>query len=257
MLRGGDMTILHWTAWVLAPGRVAPMSVLLWSTLAFLVAAAVFLSVPQIDTGVASLFYNSPGQFSGRSGLIETARNGFKGVYIAAVICALGGMWLAHSFKIKLMRLSFTRWLVVFVTLFVGPGLVANVILKNEWGRARPSQTEQFGGAQQFTPALMPAAQCARNCSFISGEASSMFAVFFGLAMVTGPMARRYFAIGLIAGGVAGVIRMAQGAHYLSDVVFAGIFMSMTAVFVRFLVMDLRSYWLRQLTAVQRFMSPS
>jgi len=256
-VRGGDMNVGQWGAWAMAPGRVTPDIVLICSKLAFVVAAIVFTAAPQIDTVVAGLFYDSQGHFSGRSGAIETVREGFKGIYIAAFICALVGLWLAHSYKIKLMRLSSIRWLVVLVTLIVGPGLVANVMLKNEWGRARPSQTEQFGGTKLFTPALVPAAQCARNCSFISGEASSMFAVFFGLAMVTGPMARRYLAFGLIAGGVAGVIRMAQGAHYLSDVVFAGIFMAMTAVLVRFLVMDLRRYWMRQATAMQRFVSRS
>jgi lipid A 4'-phosphatase len=251
------MNMGEWGAWALAPGRVTPDNVLISSVSVFLIAATVFIWVPQIDTAVAGLFYTAQGHFAGRSGAIETIRVGFKGIYIVAFIAAIVGLWLARSFKFKLLRLSFIRWLVVLITLIAGPGLVANVMLKNEWGRARPSQTEQFGGTKLFTPALVPAKQCARNCSFISGEASSMFAVFFGLAMVSGPMARRYFAIGLIAGGVAGVIRMAQGAHYLSDVVFAGVFMAMTAVLVRFLVIDLRRYWLRQATVLQRFIAPS
>ena len=251
------MNIREWGARAVAPGRVTSDNVLILSTLAFLTAATVFTVAPQIDTAVAGLFYSSQGHFSGRSCAIETLRDGFKGIYIAAFICALVGLWLARSFKFKLMRLSFIRWLVVLITLLVGPGLVANVMFKNEWGRARPSQTEQFGGTKHFTPALVPAEQCARNCSFISGEASSMFALFFGLAMVTGPMARRYFTIGLFAGGVAGLIRMAQGAHYLSDVVFAGVFMAMTAVLVRFIVIDLRRHWMRKATDVQRFMSPT
>jgi lipid A 4'-phosphatase len=36
-------------------------------------------------------------------------------------------------------------------------------------------------------------------------------------------------AAGTVCGFAAGLVRIAQGAHFLSDVIFAGIFMAMTA----------------------------
>ena len=51
--------------------------------------------------------------------------------------------------------------------LLLGPGWVVNEALKNHWGRARPEQVSDFGGAQRFTPALQPADQCVKNCSFV------------------------------------------------------------------------------------------
>ena len=38
---------------------------------------------------------------------------------------------------------------------------------------------------------------------------------------------------GTIAGLSAGLVRMAQGGHFLSDVIFAGVFMALTVLIVR------------------------
>jgi lipid A 4'-phosphatase len=85
--------------------------------------------------------------------------------------------------------------------------------------------------------------QCEKNCSFVSGEASSLFAMFFGLAMVAGTRARALIAVGIALGSFAGLIRMSQGAHFLSDVVFAGIFMALTAALMRILIIELQRVW--------------
>ena len=39
--------------------------------------------------------------------------------------------------------------------------------------------------------------------------------------------------LGLVFGSAAGLLRMAQGAHFLSDVLFAGILMAVTAATIR------------------------
>ena len=59
----------------------------------------------------------------------------------------------------------------------LGPGLVVNGILKEHWGRARPRDVTQFGGDRRFTPALVIADQCERNCSFSAGHPSAGFAL--------------------------------------------------------------------------------
>src|SRR5207249_3238038 len=56
-------------------------------------------------------------------------------------------------------------------------GLIANTLFKDHWGRARPAQIEAFGGTRQFTPAPLPAAQCDRNCAFVSGHAAFAFSL--------------------------------------------------------------------------------
>jgi lipid A 4'-phosphatase len=118
-------------------------------------------------------------------------------------------------------------WFVV-AALAVGPGIVANLILKDNLGRARPRDVVEFGGAKAFTPAFVPSAECLRNCSFVSGEASSIYASFFALALVVPQYRMVLLATGIAGGTLAGAIRMLQGAHFLSDVLFAGIFMALT-----------------------------
>ncbi|MDR0717023.1 MAG: phosphatase PAP2 family protein, partial [Azoarcus sp.] len=77
------------------------------------------------------------------------------------------------------------------------------------------------GGNARFTPALQPTDQCGKNCSFVSGHASAgFFAVSLGF--LGGASARRRWTLaGLALGGIAGLGRIAQGGHFLSDVVFA------------------------------------
>jgi hypothetical protein len=57
----------------------------------------------------------------------------------------------------------------------VGPGLTANLVLKENWGRPRPNSVEQFAGNAPFQPWWRPSQSCQRNCSFVSGEASQAF----------------------------------------------------------------------------------
>ncbi len=110
----------------------------------------------------------------------------------------------------------------VFVSLLIGPGLVANLILKDNWGRARPLAVTEFGGKMVFSPVLTPSNQCADNCSFVSGDGSAGFwFLAFGLLA---PAAARIWAIplSLCAGVLFGGNRIIQGAHFLSDVLFSG-----------------------------------
>jgi len=112
----------------------------------------------------------------------------------------------------------------LLLSLALGPGLVVNTVLKDHWGRARPSQIEAFGGTRQFTPALLPAHQCPRNCSFPAGHPAMGF-YLVSFALLIPERRRRRAAIGatVAAGSLIGLARMAQGAHFLSDVVFSGL----------------------------------
>lgn len=223
----------------LTVGAWPPMTMpllLQWTAGAFVVSAILFVGFQDLDIAAASFFFAS-GQFIGRLPSVEIVREFLKLVYIFAVIAAIVAVARGYSLRRDILQLSPGKWIVVLATLIIGPGLVANVLLKDQIGRARPHQTELFGGSKAFTPALVLTNQCDDNCSFVSGEASSMFALFFGLAVVAGPRARAFITLGIAMGGLAGLIRMSQGAHFLSDVVFAGIFMAMTAILMRALIM--------------------
>ena len=111
----------------------------------------------------------------------------------------------------------------VVASLALGPGLIVNTVLKDHWGRARPVQIANFGGTAHFTPPLVLAHQCARNCSFPSGHAALGFWVI-AFALLAPPRWRPLaVAAALLVGALVGLMRIAQGAHFLSDVLAAGI----------------------------------
>lgn len=113
--------------------------------------------------------------------------------------------------------------LLFLLTLGLGWGLLVNEVSKNHSGRARPRNVAEFGGDRVFTPAFVPADQCERNCSFVSGHTAFVFSGF-ALALLARRRTAAILAVSA-AGALAGVARMMQGAHYLSDVVFSGVFM--------------------------------
>jgi membrane-associated PAP2 superfamily phosphatase len=113
----------------------------------------------------------------------------------------------------------------IVATLALGPGLLANTLLKDHWGRARPIDVVELGGTDRFTPWWDPRGPCPNNCSFIAGEPSGAFWTFAPAALA--PPQWRALAYGgaLAFGTGVGLLRIAAGAHFLTDVVFAGVFM--------------------------------
>ena len=101
----------------------------------------------------------------------------------------------------------------------LGPGLVVNAGFKDHWQRARPYQVDDFGGPQKFTRAGVMTDQCDNNCSFVSGHAACGF-FLASLALVL-RRKKRWLAIGSVSGCLVGFARIADNAHWLSDVLWA------------------------------------
>jgi lipid A 4'-phosphatase len=195
-------------------------------------AAAVLVAFPDIDLWIAHATYRQGQGFIGwRLGWLGGVRTTFIVFYFTCLIVSLS-CWLATRLG-NAGYFGYQQWRFLFVCLVVGPGLLANVGFKDQWGRARPKHIVAFGGAKLFTPALLPTNQCKRNCSFVSGEASSVFAPFYAAAAVAPQFAAPLILVGTLAGLAAGSVRIAQGAHFLSDVVFAGLFMGLAVIVLR------------------------
>ena len=114
--------------------------------------------------------------------------------------------------------------LFLVVTMALGPGLLANVILKDHWGRVRPIDVTALGGTGRFTAWWDPRGECPDNCSFIAGEPSGAFWTL-APAAVAPPQWRAFAYGGAVAFGAAlGLLRIAGGGHFFTDVVFAGVF---------------------------------
>jgi lipid A 4'-phosphatase len=198
------------------------------------VAAVLFLAFPQIDLETSRQLQLCPdakvfAPWCMKNPTIEALRNLFVGMTVLIGITALVGLVRTLRERGKLFGLAQARWWFLLVILGVGPGLVANVLFKDHWGRARPRTVVEFGGAKQFTPPLVLSKECRRNCSFVSGEVSSAAVPFFAAALLLPQFRIALLAGGVVTGFAAGLIRIAQGGHFLSDVLFAGIFMALTA----------------------------
>lgn len=203
-----------------------------WLVAALVVAALLFSLWPQIDLWVSGLFYRSATGFSmAEVRWIELARNLVWNLSIGMVLLALVGL-IAGWARRPLMGQGARVWGFVLALYLLAPILLVNGILKAHWGRARPSETSQFGGSVEFTPALLPADQCQANCSFVSGEVSAATVLMIAMLVLT-PTVGRYlpdwlrktwlFAAYALPFATA-LQRIASGRHFLSDAVFAGLF---------------------------------
>jgi lipid A 4'-phosphatase len=217
---------------------VAVTAARLWLAAAFL-AAGIFTAFPGLDLWFTGLFWSPEGGFY----LHDWPP--FRWAYVAlptlswAIIVALLVL-LAFAILARRCLGPFDRPRILFLLLSfaIGPGLLANTVLKDHWGRARPSQVVEFGGDKSFTPALLPSGQCDRNCSFVSGHAAMAFALI-GFAFLPATRRRRWpaAAAALAFGCFVGVARIAQGGHFLSDTVFAALLVTGTAwLLYRFVV---------------------
>lgn len=141
-----------------------------------------------------------------------------RGFFWGALALAIG-LRLSRRHMDKIQRAFYRHALFVSIGLILGPGLTV-MGAKHYWERARPLEVAEFGGPQVFTPALEVANQCATNCAFFSGHVSSGF--FLATLLVLGGRWRWwFFAAGMAMGLAVGFSRMAAGAHWLSDVLWA------------------------------------
>ncbi len=188
-------------------------------------AAILFLGFPDIDLGFSRLFYRPGEGFFPRGTLAVDILYELAIVIVYAVAIFVAGASLARLVP-RLKRLWVRPRVIAFIalSLALGPGLIVNTLLKDNVGRARPFMVTEFGGSKIFSPALVPSDQCARNCSFVSGHAAATFFLVTFAFLVRTPRRRRLAMAGALAFGAAsGQGRIALGAHFLSDVVFAGL----------------------------------
>lgn len=198
-----------------------------------------FVLEPRFDLDVTHQFYSVSGGFVGLTPMVGAVRSAFKFLYVVACLAAIAGLLFSFTSGRVIAGLGGAKWLYLCACLSIGPGLVCNLALKDEWGRARPRDVIEFGGEQRFTPPLTPTDQCKTNCSFTCGEASSIYMLFFALGLLARRRSGGIIATGILLGSIAGAIRVAQGAHFLSDVIFAGVTMAIVAAILHRILLGL------------------
>ncbi|MDR3420329.1 MAG: phosphatase PAP2 family protein [Xanthobacteraceae bacterium] len=191
------------------------------------VVGGVFALYPQWDLNIAALFYDPATHRFRAWGTIWMDHARDAGSLLITLLAAPAFLAILGKLVMPRRRMLIPGRAVVFliITLALGPGLLANKILKDHWARMRPEDIMQLGGTRAFTPWWDPRGPCQENCSFIAGEPSGAFWTLAPAALV--PPQWRPLAYGgaLLFGAGMGALRMAGGAHFFTDVVFAGIFM--------------------------------
>ena len=114
-------------------------------------------------------------------------------------------------------------YLTLFLSLLCSAGLIVNVILKENFARARPKEIQEFKGVKKFSKAFIISDQCQTNCSFSSGHAAAGF-TFASIAIIfANPYAQIIiYNLGILFGIIVGIGRLMQGGHFLSDVLSSG-----------------------------------
>ncbi|MDQ0395633.1 phosphatase PAP2 family protein [Labrys monachus] len=128
----------------------------------------------------------------------------------------------------------------IVLTFVLGPGLLVNVVLKDNWHRPRPIQVVEFGGVNQFKPWWDTSGACNVNCSFVSGEVSGAVAMATAAALVPAAYAGSALMAAIAFAVVVAFLRMAFGGHFLSDIVMAALFTEFIAVALMTLFHDPR-----------------
>ncbi len=187
----------------------------------FIATALLFYVIPELDIRFSMLFYDPfNGFYLADAPFCRWIYDSVEIVSIAWVVLAvllLAAVWIR---KKSLFGLSTKHLIYLLAALAIGPGLIVNLVLKDNWGRARPYDVIQFGGTSAFTPAFVISGECDKNCAFVSGHAAMGF-YFIAFGFLCQRRRSLFVLLAIIYGAIAGLVRILQGGHFLSDVVFA------------------------------------
>jgi membrane-associated PAP2 superfamily phosphatase len=177
----------------------------------------IFAAMPDLDLIVSRLFWDPAAGFGFKDNSLLIAIRDANRILPWVVIGIVTTLLLSLAFFRKL-KCPPHKLLFVLAFFAAGPGLCVNLI-KMLVGRARPRALEEFGGSAFFTPPWQITDQCVHNCSFISGESASAFALLTLVVFINPRYATLYVgAVGFVA-AIFSFNRVAFGAHFLSDVV--------------------------------------
>jgi membrane-associated PAP2 superfamily phosphatase len=192
------------------------------------VVGVVFGVAPELELRLSRPFYeilHHDSHFGLRfSPIVWALRD--TGIWLSTVLAAPAVVALLLKLVLPRRRLLVSGRAIVFLiaTLALAPGVLVNVALKEHWDRPRPIEVTQFGGSEKYVSWWDPRGNCRKNCSFVSGDVSGAFWTLAPAAL-TPPAWRALAYAGALAVGVGmSLLRIAAGAHFITDVAFAGLF---------------------------------
>ena len=208
---------------------MTPQRVLIAYLLIVVLVQAFFAAFPGIDLAVSALFTDEYHRFGWTEGVAPTVNLVVRRVGEAVTFLLLAG--LVYGVMTARTRNDDLRLMAYpLLCVAVACGALVNLLLKSHIGRARPDTLAEFGGTAQFTPPWQVVAECARNCSFTSGEAAMAASLAIPAIVILWPHLSpgrgRPVALLLAVAyvGLTSVLRIGLGRHFLSDTVFSVLF---------------------------------
>lgn len=166
-------------------------------------------------------------------------------IFINSIIVFCGGYFIKKWERYR------KKTLFCVLVMVLAPGLIVNGLFKPTWGRPRPHEIKQFGGTEVFVPVLTPGER--KSCdaddlddagkmlavigiekqryeSFPSGHTSAAFYMIVLYFIARHNKWRWYLLLlGIGYGFLMGVSRIATGHHFLSDILWSGVIVWLTA----------------------------
>lgn len=204
-----------------------------------------FFRLTNADISLASLFYSQDQGWFLEKTWVVTFLN-LCGTIPEFVVAAASAVILGYGFFSQKFCKYRKIAMFVFLVFLIGEVLIVNVVLKHHWGRPRPNQTEIFGQKQAFLPVLVRG-DCEECRSFPSGHAAAGFFLvipFFVYRHEAPRIGMTFLIFGLAYGFLMGLSRMARGAHFASDVIWAGAIIYYTGMALYYLLgMHINIWW--------------
>ncbi|NDW05091.1 phosphatase PAP2 family protein [Jiella pacifica] len=190
-------------------------------SIGILATSTFFWFFPEVDLVVSRWFFSpSDGFISSSNSNLQWLRKSSPWV-LGGVVLVLLSRILRDAIHGALTWSRVRKPIWLLSGLAVGPGLIVNGLLKEHWGRPRPRQVDAFGGDAVHQMVWVISDWCDRNCSFVSGEASSSAWLVAAALVTPKPIRLAATATALIYAGALSLNRIAFGGHFLSDVILA------------------------------------
>lgn len=194
----------------------------LWLPLIILAVGTYLFRISKLDLAIQSRYYLGNGEWAFNN--LPLARLIYHYGNLPALLLSLGALLLFIFSFSKPKALPYRKiGLYLVLAMVVGPGLIANSLLKDNWGRPRPREIIQFGGEYRYEAPLSIDPESSGK-SFPCGHATMGF-YFFSLGFVFGGkrklLAYLCMIFALIWGSVIGFVRIGMGGHFASDVLWA------------------------------------
>ena len=223
----GTMKLKHW---------LATYKIWLFITLGLLSGLAMLRYLDVVDLVVANYFYNEhcrcfpANDLAGVRWLDQTIRWAGRLAIPILIVWILRYKYMAMLTRSneQVYRQKIRALLFMIVLGMLTPVIFIHEVLKGEIGRARPRHVEQFSGTNSFTAAWVKSKACRGDCSFTSGHVA--FGAWLMAGWYLGGRQRWLFlSLGAAVTCLIGWLRMAQGAHFLTDVIGSVLLVWLTA----------------------------